>query len=183
MPFSPTRWCFGQGLDWQTALGVVFISGLAFLILTVAGIREKVVTAIPVGLRIATAAGIGLFICFIGMKNLGLIVDNPATLVSIGPLTKPVLIGLASLILIAVLEARKIKGGILIGIVVATVLGILFGEVSMPEKVASMPPSIAPIAFKLDIIAALQWGPAGCYLFLHVCRPLRLHRYDCRLLL
>ncbi|WP_372796603.1 NCS2 family permease [Pontiella sp.] len=151
----------GQGLDWQTALGVVFISGIAFLILTVIGIREKVVTSIPVGLRIATAAGIGLFITFIGMKNLGLIVDNPATLVSIGPLTKPVLIGLASLILITVLEARKIKGAILIGIVFATVVGAIFGEVSLPEKLVSAPPSIAPIAFKLDIVAALQWGLVG----------------------
>ncbi|MDF7798033.1 NCS2 family permease [Pontiellaceae bacterium B1224] len=151
----------GQGLSWQTALGVVFVSGIAFLILTVVGIREKVVTAIPVGLRIATAAGIGLFITFIGMKNLGLIVDNPATLVSIGKLTTPVLIGLASLIIITVLEARKIKGSILIGILVATVLGVIFGEVTMPEKLVSAPPSIAPIAFKLDIMASLQWGLVG----------------------
>jgi AGZA family xanthine/uracil permease-like MFS transporter len=151
----------GQGLSWETALGVVFVSGIAFLILTVVGIREKVVTAIPVGLRIATAAGIGLFITFIGMKNLGLIVDNPATLVSIGKLTTPVLIGLASLIIITVLEAKKIKGSILIGILIATVLGVIFGEVSMPEKLISAPPSIAPIAFKLDIMAALQWGLVG----------------------
>jgi AGZA family xanthine/uracil permease-like MFS transporter len=151
----------GQGLSWETALGVVFVSGIAFLILTVVGIREKVVTAIPVGLRIATAAGIGLFITFIGMKNLGLIVDNPATLVSIGPLTTPVLIGLASLIVITVLEARKIKGAILIGILFATILGVVFGEVSLPDKLVSAPPSIAPIAFKLDIIAALKWGLVG----------------------
>ena len=69
----------GQGVNWQTALGVVFISGVAFLILTLAGVREKVVKAIPLSLRIATAAGIGLFITFIGLKNLGLVVDNPAT--------------------------------------------------------------------------------------------------------
>ncbi|MEI6892741.1 MAG: NCS2 family permease [Pontiella sp.] len=151
----------GQGLDWQTALGVVFISGIAFLILTVVGIREKVVTAIPIELRIATAAGIGLFIAFIGMKNLGLIVNSPATLVSMGPLTTPVLIGLVSLVVITVLEVRKIKGAILLGIVFATLLGILFGEVSMPEQWISTPPSIAPIAFKLDIMAALQWGLIG----------------------
>ncbi|VGO16762.1 Adenine permease AdeP [Pontiella desulfatans] len=151
----------GQGLNWQTALGVVFVSGIVFLVLTVVGIREKVVTAIPVGLRIATAAGIGLFITFIGMKNLGLIVDNPATLVSIGPLTTPVLIGLVALLVITVLEARKIKGAILIGIVFATIVGALFGEVSLPEKLVSAPPSLAPIAFKLDIPAALQWGLVG----------------------
>lgn len=151
----------GQGLDWQTALGVVFVSGVAFLILTVVGIREKIVTAIPVELRIATAAGIGLFITFIGMKNLGLIVDSPATLVSIGPMTTPVLIGLAALIIITVLEVLKIKGSILIGIVLATVLGIVFGEVNMPASAVSAPPSLAPIAFKLDIVAALQWGLIG----------------------
>ncbi|MGE4490690.1 MAG: solute carrier family 23 protein, partial [Kiritimatiellales bacterium] len=96
----------GQGLNWQTALGVVFISGVAFFILTVAGIREKVVSAIPLSLRISTAAGIGLFITFIGLKNLGVIVDNPATLVSIGPMTRPVLIGLGALLLITILELR-----------------------------------------------------------------------------
>ncbi|WP_372808786.1 NCS2 family permease [Pontiella sp.] len=151
----------GQGLDWKTALGVVFVSGVVFLILTVVGIREKVVTAIPVELRIATAAGIGLFITFIGMKNLGLIVDNPATLVSIGPISAQVLIGLATLILITTLEARKVKGSILIGIAFATVLGIAFGKVGMPETLVSAPPSLAPIAFKLDILAALRWGFVG----------------------
>jgi AGZA family xanthine/uracil permease-like MFS transporter len=151
----------GQGLSWQTALGVIFISGIAFLILTVAGIREKVVTAIPLSLRIATAAGIGLFITFIGLKNMGLIVANPATLVSIGSMTTPVLIGLAALFLIAILERRKVKGSILIGIAFATVLGALLGEIAMPTGVCSMPPSVAPIALKLDILGALQWGLLG----------------------
>ena len=82
---------------------------------------------------------------------------------SIGPLTTPVLIGLSSLIIITVLEARKIKGAILIGIVIATVLGVIFGEVTMPEKLASAPPSIAPIAFKLSILAALKWGFIGAH--------------------
>lgn len=151
----------GQKISWQTALGVVFISGVLFLILTIVGIREKVVKAIPVGLRIATAAGIGLFITFIGMKNLGLIVDNPATLVSMGPLNTPVLIGLGALLLITILEVLKIKGSILIGILTATVAGVLLGEVEMPSAIVSAPPSLAPIAFKLDILAALQWGLIG----------------------
>jgi AGZA family xanthine/uracil permease-like MFS transporter len=151
----------GQGLSWQTALGVVFISGVAFLILTVAGIREKVVRAIPLCLRIATAAGIGLFITFIGLKNMGLVISNPATFVSIGPMSTPVLIGLGSLLLIAVLEHYKIKGSILIGIITATVAGIIFGEVTLPAAVCSVPPSIAPIAFKLDIAGAFKWGLMG----------------------
>ena len=150
----------GQGLSWETALGVVFVSGVAFLILTLAGIREKVVSAIPLSLRIATAAGIGLFITFIGLKNLGLVVDNPATLVSIGPLTRPVLIGLGALILITILEIKKVKGSILIGIFSATAAGILLGEVHL-DAVFSAPPSLAPLAFKLDILGALKWGLAG----------------------
>ncbi|MDA7614071.1 NCS2 family permease [Verrucomicrobiales bacterium] len=150
----------GQGLNWQTALGVVFVSGVAFLILTLAGIREKVVSAIPLSLRIATAAGIGLFITFIGLKNLGLVVDNPATLVSIGELTRPVLIGLGALILITVLEIRKVKGSILIGIFAATLAGFLCGDVHL-EAIFSSPPSLAPLAFQLDILGALQWGLAG----------------------
>jgi AGZA family xanthine/uracil permease-like MFS transporter len=151
----------GQGLNWQTALGVVFISGVAFFILTVAGIREKVVSAIPLSLRISTAAGIGLFITFIGLKNMGVIVDNPATLVSIGPMTRPVLIGLGALLLITILELRKVKGSILIGIIAATIAGMLLGEVAMPNGACSTPPSLAPIALKLDILGALKWGLVG----------------------
>lgn len=150
----------GQGINWQTALGVVFISGVAFLILTLAGIREKIVRAIPVSLRISTAAGIGLFITFIGLKNLGLVVDNPATLVSIGALTRPVLIGLLAVFLITILEIRRVKGSILLGICVATAIGIFTGDVTL-EAIWSAPPSLAPLAFELDILAALQWGLAG----------------------
>lgn len=151
----------GQGLSWQTALGVVFISGISFLILTAVGIREKVVNAIPLSLRIATAAGIGLFITFIGMKNMGLIVANKATLVSIGPLTTPVIIGLVGVLLIAILEVKKIKGSILIGILVTTILAVIFKEVTLPPSLISTPPSMAPIAFKLDILGALKWGMVG----------------------
>ena len=151
----------GQGLSWQTALGVVFVSGVAFFILTIAGIREKVVAAIPLSLRISTAAGIGLFITFIGLKNMGLIVDNPATLVSIGPMTKPVIIGLLSLVVITILERRKVKGAILIGVALATVAGVILGEVSLPKAIVSAPPSLAPIAFQLDILGALKWGLVG----------------------
>ena len=151
----------GLGITWQTALGVVFVSGVVFFLLTLLGIREKVVNAIPVSLRIATAAGIGLFITFIGMKNLGLIVDNPATLVSIGAITTPVLIGLGALALIAVLEVRKVKGAILIGIVAATLAAVFSGEMQMPTSITSMPPSLEPIAFQLDIMGALKWGLVG----------------------
>jgi adenine/guanine/hypoxanthine permease len=151
----------GQGLNWQTALGVVFISGVAFLLLTMIGVREKIVKAIPLSLRIAVSAGMGLFIAFIGFQNLGLITDNPATLVGLGKFSTPVLLGLFGLLLTTVLEARKIKGSLLIGIVSTTLAGLFLGEVNLPESVISMPPSIAPLAFQLDIMGALSLGLLG----------------------
>lgn len=147
---------FGMGATWNTALGVVFISGIAFLLLTMTGFREKVIDAIPIQLRLAVGAGIGLFIAFIGMKNLGLIVANPATLVGLGPLTPTVILGLIGLIIMGGLEIKQIKGGILIGIVITTVLGMILGYVELPNGILSTPPSIAPIAFKLDILGALK---------------------------
>ncbi|MBU0479516.1 MAG: NCS2 family permease [Proteobacteria bacterium] len=151
----------GQGLSWQTALGVVFVSGVLFLVLTVVGIREKIVNAIPAGLRIAAAAGIGLFITFIGMKNLGLIVASKPTLVAMGELTRPVLLGLFGLTVIAVMEVKKVRGAILLGILATALLGIVFGEVRMVGSLVSTPPSLAPLFFKLDILASLKWGLAG----------------------
>jgi len=151
----------GQGATWQEALGVVFFSGVIFLLFTLIGIREKVIDSIPVSLRVAVSAGIGLFIAFIGMQNMGLVVSNPATIVALGPLTKPVIFAMLALILIGVLEIKKIKGALLIGILFSTVLGIIFGEVSLPQNIISTPPSIMPIAFKLDLMGALKIGMLG----------------------
>ncbi|TYT75619.1 NCS2 family permease [Desulfobotulus mexicanus] len=151
----------GQGMAWQTALGVVFISGIFFLVLTLLGVRKWIIAAIPMELRLGTAAGIGLFITFIGFKNLGLIVSHPATLVGLGTLTTPVVLGLVGLALIAVFEVMKIRGSILVGIVVTTILGMVFGLVGVPDSFFSTPPSIAPIFMELDILSALKWGFAG----------------------
>lgn len=151
----------GKGATWQQALGVVFFSGIVFLILTLVGVREKIVDAIPVSLRLAVSTGIGLFITFIGMQGLGLVVDNPATLVSLGPLTTPVILGLVGLIIITVLEIKKVRGSLLIGILVTTLLGVLFKQVTLPASIMSLPPSMAPIAFKLDLVGALQIGMIG----------------------
>jgi len=158
----------GRGVTWQTALGVVFVSGAIFFILTLAGVRKYVIAAIPLELRLAIAAGIGLFITFIGCQGLGLIVDDPATLVSLGRFDTPVVLGLAGLLLIAVLEIRRIKGSILIGIVAVTILGIACGEVGMPERVVSAPPSLAPIFLQMDLGAALKlgmWGAIFSFMF------------------
>ena len=146
-----------QGIPWQTALGVVFLSGLAFLLLTVAGIREKIVNAIPVSLRLAVSAGIGLFICFIGLQNLGLVVDHPVTMVTSGPLNKPVIFGLIGLVVTIVLDLRRVPGAILVGVLISTLLGWTNGLITAPESWFSVPPSVAPLALKIDILGALKW--------------------------
>ena len=151
----------GQGVSWQVALGVVFISGLFFMILSLSGVRQKIATAIPSSLIIAATAGIGLFIAFIGLQNMKIIVANEATLISLGEFTTPVLLSLFGLIVMIALEVKKVKGGILIGIIVTTLIGMLLGEVALPSSLISMPPSIEPIAFKLDIFGALKWSLAS----------------------
>lgn len=151
----------GRQVSWQTALGVVFVSGVIFLVLTLFGVRRHIVAAIPVELRLAIAAGIGLFITFIGAQKLGLIIDNPATLVALGPLDTPVVLGLVGLLAIVVLEIRGIKGAILIGIVLTTVLGVVFGQVQMPSRLLDAPPSLAPIFMQMDLGSALRWGMWG----------------------
>jgi len=146
----------GQGATWQEALGVVFLSGVIFVILTLTGVRKSLIKSIPMELRLAVGAGIGLFIAFLGMQTMGLIVDNPATLVGLGHFDTKLALSVIGLIVMIFLEVKNIKGGILLGILITTVLGIIVGEITLPKTLMSMPPSIAPIAFKLDIIGALK---------------------------
>lgn len=151
----------GAGVDWQTALGVVFISGVVFLALTVTGIRTKIIHTIPLALRLATGAGIGLFISFIGFKNMGLVVSNPATFVGLGKFTPTLLIGIAGLLITAIFEVKKVRGGIFYGIIITTIIALIAGQVKAPEVFVSMPPSMSPLAFKLDIMSALSFGLIG----------------------
>ena len=153
-----------EGLPWQTALGVVFLSGFFFLLLAIVGAREKIAQAIPEPIKVATGAGIGLFIAFIGLKNLGLITSSPATFVTMAPLSPTVVFGLLGLLLIITLDLKKVKGAILIGILATTILGIFYGDISLPSAIVSAPPSIAPIAMQLDIMSALQWSLMGTIL-------------------
>lgn len=158
----------GKGIPWETALGVVFISGLFFLVMSIGGIREKIAHAIPMELKIASTAGIGLFIAFIGLKSMGLIVANPATFVALGDFTPTVVLGVIGVIISALLELRGVKGGMLVGMITTTILGMIVGVVEMPSSLMSMPPSIAPIAFKLDIVGALKFsliGPIFSFMF------------------
>jgi len=149
-------------VNWQTALGIVFLSGLFFLALTLLGLRKRLVEAIPASLISAISVGIGLFITFIGLKNLGLIVQgSSATLVKAGDLTPTVLIGLAGLIVMIFLEIIKIRGALVIGIIFSTALAMDFGYVNMPEKFISLDWNIKAVAFRLDIAGALKWSFMG----------------------
>ncbi len=150
-----------EGLPWQTALGVVFLSGVFFLLLTVLGVREKIIEGIPLPLRLAVGAGIGIFISFIGLQDLGLVVDNDATMVGFGRLNLSVVLGLVGLGLMVVLEARRIRGAILIGILVTTALAIVAGYERLPDSWVSAPHAPTPILLQLDILAALKWGLLG----------------------
>ncbi|NGM51808.1 NCS2 family permease [Caulobacter sp. 602-2] len=146
----------GMGVPWETALGCVFISGVAFLILTVAGIRQMIVAAIPRPLFSAVAAGVGLFIAFIGLKSAGVIVANPATAVALGDLTTPsAALALIGLVLIAALQAWRVKGAILIGILLAAVAGWLLGLSKFTPGAYSLS-DLSATFFKMDVGAALH---------------------------
>ena len=143
----------GMGYSWEFALTAVFLEGIIFILLTAFNIRELIVNSIPLNLKHAVSVGIGLFIAFIGLKGTGLIVDNPATLVTLGSMKEPaVLVGLAGVLIIGVLLTKKIKGAILIGILTSTILGLFVGVTVIPDDftLVGLPPSIEPIFFKFD---------------------------------
>jgi len=150
-----------EKMDWTTALGVVFIAGCFFLILTGLGLRRRIVEAIPTSLISAIGVGIGLFITFIGLQDLGLIVNNEATLVGAGPLSPNVLIGILGLLVMVYLEIKKIPGSLLAGIVIATIAALIFRRIELPGQYVSSSLDISPIAFKLNIIGAMKWGFFG----------------------
>jgi AGZA family xanthine/uracil permease-like MFS transporter len=147
----------GQGVSWQDALGVVFLSGVFFTIISFFGVRHKIVEAIPPSLQMAMGCGVGFFIAFIGFKQLGLIVAHPDTLVTLGKFTPAVVIGLLTLFITVILEIYKVKGAILIGIIASTSLGMGFDpNVHLPTQIFSLPPSIAPIFGQLNILGVLK---------------------------
>jgi AGZA family xanthine/uracil permease-like MFS transporter len=145
----------GMGVPWETALGCVFISGAAFLLLTAVGARRLIVNAIPRSLFSAVAGGIGLFIAFIGLKDAGIVVANPATTVGLGDLTAPgALVAILGLLVIGVLTAAKVRAAMLIGILVAATAGWLLGLIHAPGPSLGLG-DISATAFKLDVPAAL----------------------------
>ncbi|MBO9558298.1 MAG: NCS2 family permease [Caulobacter sp.] len=150
----------GMGVPWETALGCVFLSGVAFLVLTLAGVRQMIVGAIPKPLFSAVAAGVGLFIAFIGLKEAGIIVAHPATTVALGDLTTPTAaVAILGLVLIAVLQAWRVKGAILIGILLTSAAGWTLGLAKIAPGASSLT-DLTATAFKMDIAGAfhLQGG-------------------------
>jgi AGZA family xanthine/uracil permease-like MFS transporter len=147
----------GMKLPWQTALGVVFISGILFVILSFTNFRVWIMTSIPMDLRRAISAGIGAFIAFIGLKQMGMIVDNQATLVSLGNFSDTnVLIGVLGLILAFVFYAYKLKGAFILSIAITSIVAWSVGISSAPSEIFSSPASIGGIFMQLDITSALS---------------------------
>ncbi|MDN0083702.1 NCS2 family permease [Crenobacter sp. SG2305] len=151
-----------MGYTWQQALGAVFVSGTVFIILTATGIRSWLISGVPKSLRCAIGAGIGLFLAIIALGNAGIVVANPATKVGLGNLHAPQpLLAIFGFFVIAVLDALRVRGAILIGIIAVTVLSMLLG-LNQFNGVFSAPPSLAPTFLKLDIAGVLHGG------FIHV---------------
>jgi AGZA family xanthine/uracil permease-like MFS transporter len=146
----------GMGVPWETALGCVFLSGVAFLVLTLVGVRQMIVAAIPKPLFSAVAAGVGLFIAFIGLKEAGIIVASPATTVALGDLTTPTAaVAILGLVLIAVLQAWRVKGAILIGILLAAAAGWALGLAKIAPGTSSLA-DLTATAFKMDVLGAFH---------------------------
>jgi AGZA family xanthine/uracil permease-like MFS transporter len=148
----------GMGIKWPAALGAVFISGCLFILVTVLGLRGMIVAGIPRSLRTAITVGIGLFLALIALKSAGIVVGSEPTLVKAGDLHKPeAIMAIVGFLLIVTLDKLRVKGAILIGIIVVTVLSFFFGG-NQFHGIFSAPPSISPTLFKLDIPGALSSG-------------------------
>ena len=142
--------CMGMGYTWQFALTAVFIEGLIFILLTLTNLREAIVNAIPASLKNAIGAGIGLFIAFIGLQNAGIIINNDSTLVSLGDITSGApLLAMIGLLITGLLTVKNVRGGLLIGLLATTVIGIPMGLTDY-NGVMSMPHSLSDIAFKFE---------------------------------
>lgn len=142
----------GMKISWEVALTAIFIEGILFILLTLTRVRESVVNGIPMSIKYGISAGIGLFIAFIGFQSSGLVVDNPATLVMYGGLKSnlPALLTVLGLVVIGAMESMKIRGAILWGIIITTAVAIPLKLAPLPQSILSMPPSIAPIFWKMD---------------------------------
>jgi len=150
--------CITMGIPWQVALGCVFLTGAAFIVLTLTNIRQMLIEAIPSSIRFSIACGIGLLIAFVGLKDAGIIVAQPATFVALGNLVnKPTLLAVLGLVLTSVLLVKNVKGAMLWGILITALAGIPLGMVKY-QGFISAPPSIAPTFMQMDIAGAMKMG-------------------------
>ena len=146
----------GSGHTWQAALGAVFVSGLLFLLISVLPVRAWIINAIPKNLKLGISAGIGLFIAFIALKNAGIVVANPATLVGFGDLTQfSSVMALVGLFLIAVLVSVQFKGAIIVGMIGVSIVGWLIGDAAF-QGVIAPPPDPTPVLLQMDVSAAIE---------------------------
>lgn len=155
--------CINLGYSWQQGLAAVFISGIVFVVITLTSIREKIVNALPHNLKLAISGGIGLFVSLIGLKSGGIIVSNPETLVSFGSFTNAgVLLTVIGITITSICMSRGIRGSMLIGIVLTTIIGIPLGITNVSGiKLLSAPPSIMPTLMHMDFKGLLGTGGAG----------------------
>ncbi len=146
----------GMGQPWAVALGAVFVSGVLFLVLSLTGLREWVINSIPKSLKLGIGAGIGMFLAIIGLKNAGVVIDHPATLVGLGDVASlPVILFAVGFAIMTVLDRLRVPGGIVIGILAVSIIGWLSGASELAGVVGSVP-SLEPTLFKLDIAGALS---------------------------
>ncbi|CNK73856.1 xanthine/uracil permease family protein [Yersinia pseudotuberculosis] len=150
-----------MGISWQVGMGAIFWGAIGFLLLTIFRIRYWMIANIPLSLRVGITSGIGLFIAMMGLKNAGIVVANPDTLVAVGNLTShSVLLGALGFFIIAVLASRNIHAAVLVSIVVTTLIGWALGDVHY-SGVFSMPPSVTSVVGQVDLAGALNIGMAG----------------------
>ncbi|WP_278794815.1 NCS2 family permease, partial [Hoylesella nanceiensis] len=150
--------CQAMGYSWEQSLAIMLIEGFIFIAITFFNVRELILASIPKNLRYAISAGIGMFIAFIGLKNAGIIVSSPATYVTLGAFTPTAILGIIAIVLSGILMARKVKGSLFYGIVIATLIGIPMGVTVLPEGwlPVSMPHSVSPIFCKFDFTGFLS---------------------------
>ena len=142
----------GMGYSWQTAMTAMFVEGVIFILITFLNVREVILNSIPMNLRFAISAGIGMFIAFVGLKNAGIIVPNPATFVMFGPFTPVSILAMVGILLSGILVLRKVKGALFYSILICTLIGIPLGVTEIPDGFlpVSIPHSMAPTFCQFD---------------------------------
>ncbi len=147
----------GKGIPWQTGLGIVFLSGILYIIISITPLRRWMIETIPMDLKRAVSAGIGAFIAFIGLKQMGLIVRSDATFVTLGDLHNPeVLLGILSLVLAVIFMVRRVKAAFILAILITTITAWLTGAADLPRSFLSMPAPVTSIAMEMDVPSALS---------------------------